>query len=390
MERFSRIVVVLAAGSGSRLGPGVPKQYRLLGNVPLLRRTLQRLEEAKDHFHRAVIVIQPEHQPLYEQGVEGFESWLLSPVFGGATRQASVHAALKAIERYDPEHVVLHDAARCFVSPDLIQQAFDALKHAKGAICASPVTDTLKKARQGYVIETVPRESIYTAQTPQAFHFGVLLAAHGKAVEQGIHDYTDDAALLECQGENVAIIESDNSNFKVTTEADWKRAETRLALNVSRFALGYDVHSFKPGNHVMLGGVKIPHTQGIEAHSDGDVILHALTDALLGLTGQGDIGTHFPPSDPQWRGQASHRFVEKALHFAREKEMRLTHCDITVLAEAPKLAIYREAICKNVAELTGLGENAVSLKATTGEGLGFIGRGEGLAAFVLVNAEFPP
>lgn len=390
MAYYGTIAILLSAGNSARMGTVLPKQYRLLRGAPLLRRSVQQLLLARSSFDKIIIVIQEKHRAFYEQAVEGLEDNLLSPVIGGATRQASVHAALKAIEDYRPQYVVLHDAARPFASPQLFKDVVQALKTAKGASCAVPVSDTLKRVENGTAVATLDREKLYAAQTPQAFDYSILRAAHEAAVIDNRNDFTDDAALLEWQGHEVKIVDGEINNFKLTTPQDWSRAETMLPQSKYRTAFGYDIHVFADGDHIMLGGVRIPYKQGVKAHSDGDVILHALTDALFGLTGQGDIGQHFPPNNPEWRNASSDLFVAHALKMLQRSGGCLKHCDITLLAESPKLAPHREAVINNISRLTGLPLNAIGLKATTLEGLGALGRREGLAAYVITTASFNP
>lgn len=381
--------IVLAAGLGTRLGEGVPKQYRLLAGMPVLRHSLLRVLEAQECFEKIAVVIAPGHEAFYRQVVDGLATdKLLPPIAGGATRQTSVYNALSALAQYEPDTILLHDAARPFALASLFKNAVAALEAAKGVICACPVSDTLKRAASGEVSETVARKDLYAAQTPQAFAYTTLRAAHEAAQKAGRTDFTDDAAMLEWQGETVRLVEGSIENFKLTTQEDWQRAEKRLSANTVRSALGFDVHRFAEGDHVMLGGVRIAHQRGVAAHSDGDVILHALTDALLGLTGEGDIGQHFPPSDPQWKNASSDLFVEKALGLLREHGGSLQHCDVTVIAEKPKLGAHRAAIRESLSKLTGLAASTIGLKATTAEGLGLIGKGEGLCAYVLVTANF--
>ncbi|MES2907097.1 MAG: bifunctional 2-C-methyl-D-erythritol 4-phosphate cytidylyltransferase/2-C-methyl-D-erythritol 2,4-cyclodiphosphate synthase [Pseudomonadota bacterium] len=382
-------VVIVAAGRGSRMAGTVPKQYRLLGGVPVLRRALLQVLNARTTFHKILVVIDPEHRSFYEQALEGLpQDIFIEPVAGGETRQESVFAALEALALLKPHHVVLHDAARIFVAPDLFEKTINALGNAKGAIAACRMTDTLKRTSGDIISETVARENLYAAQTPQAFDFETLYSAHQAALPEKRVDFTDDASLLEWQGHQVAIVESSADNFKLTTDDDWQRAEKLVKAGATKTALGFDVHRFKSGDHVMLGGVKIPHNKGIDAHSDGDVILHALTDAILGLIGAGDIGTHFPPSDAEWRGASSHIFVEKSLQLLHEKGGMLTHCDVTLISESPKIGPHRDKISASIAQLIDLSISAIGLKATTAEGLGMIGNGEGICAYVLVSARF--
>jgi 2-C-methyl-D-erythritol 4-phosphate cytidylyltransferase/2-C-methyl-D-erythritol 2,4-cyclodiphosphate synthase len=381
------LAILLAAGQGARIG-GLPKQYRLLGGMPVLRHSLLRLAQARDLIENVVVVIQPEHELLYQQAIEALpRDFLLPPVTGGVTRQGSVMNGLRALAKLQPQQVLIHDAARPFLTRELINAALSALTKAKGAIVACEVSDTLKRAANDFVSETIMRENLYAVQTPQAFDYATLFAAHIEANKQRRQDFTDDAALLEWQGHKVALVAGSNDNFKLTLDEDFARAEKFFAM-VSRSALGYDVHAFAEGDHVMLGGVRVPHTRGVRAHSDGDVILHALTDAIFGLTGNGDIGRHFSPADSHWQNAPSRIFVAKALALLHKHGGKLNHCDVTLLAQEPKISAARDRIISSLATLLDLPPSSVGLKATTTEGLGFIGRREGIAAYVMASAQF--
>ncbi len=385
MTQIKLCAIVLAAGSGTRMGAGTPKQYRDLDGMMVLRRTLQALLSLDISFEKIVVVIDPAHSALFETARHGFDQNRIVAVEGGPTRQSSVFCGLKALEDLNPDRVILHDAARPFAAPVLFQRILKTLQTQQAAICGVKVHDTLKRCTNGVILETMSREGLYQAQTPQGFNYIHLLAAHEKAVAEKRNEFTDDAALMEWQGHDVTMVEGDMDNFKITTETDFVRAADKISARVSKTAFGYDVHAFCDGDHVTLGGVKIPHDKCVKAHSDGDVVLHALTDALFGLTGTGDIGTHFPPSDAQWKNAASEQFVAKAMAELKNADIRLIHCDISVLCEAPKLMPYRDGMLENLARLTGLEPRNIGLKATTSEGLGFVGRGEGLAAYVIVT-----
>jgi 2-C-methyl-D-erythritol 4-phosphate cytidylyltransferase/2-C-methyl-D-erythritol 2,4-cyclodiphosphate synthase len=388
MSKLTSIAIVLAAGSGTRMQSDVPKQYRLLRGMPVLRHSLMRLFEARELVKKTIVVIQPEHEQFYRQAVEGLpQDFLLPPVTGGATRQESVLAGLRALARHQPQRVLVHDAARPFITAVLIANTLQGLEQAKGAICAIKVSDTLKRAANDFIRETVTRENLFAAQTPQAFDYATLLAAHIAAKKEDRHDFTDDAALLEWQKHKVALVEGSTENIKLTANDDFRLAEKSF-VTTSRCALGYDVHAYGDGDHVMLGGVKIPHKRGVSAHSDGDVILHALTDAILGLAGNGDIGQHFPPFDPKWKNAPSKIFVAKAVEFLQAGGGCLNHCDVTLIAQEPKISMHRNQIVTSLAAMLGLPVSAVGFKATTSEGMGFIGREEGLAAYVMVTAQF--
>jgi 2-C-methyl-D-erythritol 4-phosphate cytidylyltransferase/2-C-methyl-D-erythritol 2,4-cyclodiphosphate synthase len=316
---------------------------------------------------------------------------LLDPVFGGTTRQLSVLAGLEALESRHPRLVAIHDAARPFVSSDLIARAVQA--GAKGAaVPVLPVTDTVKVVdAQGIVTTTLDRSTLRTIQTPQIFPYATLLDAHRKAAAANRIDFSDDAALAEWANIPVATFEGDSSNIKMTTTQDFSRAEAEryAALGDIRTGSGYDVHVFGPGDHVMLGGVMIPHTQGLTGHSDADVVLHALVDAILGALADGDIGVHFPPSDPKWRGASSDRFLAFAVERVRARGGMIAHLDATVVCEAPRVGPHREAIRKRIAEIAGIGPDRVGIKATTSEELGFTGRREGMTASALATIRLP-
>lgn len=386
--------VVVAAGRGIRaLGTGsVPKQYVSLAGVSVLRRTLDRLIE-----HRQIaavqVVIHPSDVALYEAATHGFEGPLLPKVVGGDTRQASVLAGLDALAPFEPDRVLIHDAARPFVDLDLIGRVLAGLDHHVGAIPALRVADTLKRAEaNGCIAATVAREGLWRAQTPQGFHFKAIRDAHRKAIAEGVLDLTDDAAVAERYGLAVALVEGSERNRKLTTAEDLIVAERELAGGVIpdvRTGTGFDVHRFAEGDHVWLGGVRIPHTQRLDGHSDADVALHAVTDALLGAIGDGDIGQHFPPSDPQWKGAASHIFLEDAARRVRARGGRIGNVDLTILCEAPRIGPHRDAMRSAIASMLGIDVDRVGVKATTTEQLGFTGRKEGIAAMATATVVLP-
>ncbi len=387
--------LIVAAGSGVRAGlaEGRPKQYCTVGGEPVLRRTL-RAFLAYPGVHRVLCVIRAGDMALYEEAVSGLPcTKLLAPVKGGDTRQLSVAAGLEALVPHSPGAVLIHDAARPFISAQCIEDTLAALASCDGAVAAAPVTDTLKRGDGGQCAGTVSREGLWRAQTPQTFHYGKILAAHRAAAKETRSDFTDDGALAEWAGLTVALVENASENMKITTAGDLAMADLIASAGEAspadmRCGTGFDVHAFGEGNHVTLCGIKVPHTQGIEAHSDGDAGLHALTDALLGTIGAGDIGDHFPPSDPQWRGADSAIFLLHAVKLVRERSGRITNADITHICERPKIGPHREAMCLKVAELLGIARERVSVKATTSEGLGFTGRREGLAALATATVIF--
>jgi 2-C-methyl-D-erythritol 4-phosphate cytidylyltransferase/2-C-methyl-D-erythritol 2,4-cyclodiphosphate synthase len=368
-------VLVVAAGRGHRLGGALPKQYLPLAGRPVLRHSLEVFAQ-----HPAVdavrVVIHPDDLDLYQAAARGLD--LLSPVDGGATRQDSVRLGLESLSALRPRRVLIHDAARPFADAALVQRMVSALDEGPGAIPALPVADTLKRGAEGVILETVDRHALWRAQTPQAFRYDEILAAHRAAAGR---ELTDDAAVAEAAGLSVALVPGAEENFKVTTEADLRRAERLLAPAADiRCGNGYDVHRFGLGDRVMLCGVKIPHDQGLEGHSDADVGLHALTDAILGAIGAGDIGQHFPPGDPRWRGAESSRFLAHAASLVAARGGRLLSLDVTIICERPKVGPHRAAMVQRIAEILGLDPARVSVKATTTEGLGFTGRREGIAA----------
>jgi 2-C-methyl-D-erythritol 4-phosphate cytidylyltransferase/2-C-methyl-D-erythritol 2,4-cyclodiphosphate synthase len=317
---------------------------------------------------------------------------VLPPVFGGATRQASVRAGLEALMPHAPEIVLVHDAARPFVSEALLSRAIDAMRHTDAAIPALPVTDTVKSVDdQECVTGTIPRAGLRLVQTPQAFSFAALLDAHRRAAAAGLDEFTDDAALAEWAGLGVAVFAGETGNIKMTTPEDFIRAQTTqmTALGDLRTGAGIDVHAFAPGDHVTLGGIRIAHTHALTGHSDADVALHALTDAILGALADGDIGAHFPPSDPQWRGAASERFIRFAVQRVADRGGRIAHLDLSIVCEAPRIGPHRDAMRENIAQLTGVTLDRVAVKATTSERLGFTGRGEGIVAYATATVRLP-
>jgi 2-C-methyl-D-erythritol 4-phosphate cytidylyltransferase/2-C-methyl-D-erythritol 2,4-cyclodiphosphate synthase len=323
---------------------------------------------------------------MYAGGVAGHG--VAGPVIGGAERQDSVLAGLEALAADPPDLVLIHDAARPLVDAATISRVIDALAEAPGALAASPVTDTLKRGRDGTVDTTVDRAGLWRARTPQGFRYPDILAAHRAARGQKL---TDDAAVAEAAGLRVQLVTSNPDNIKVTMPEDLARAERILLADLAdvRMATGYDVHRFAAGDHVNLCGIRVPHDAALEGHSDADVALHALTDAVLGAIGAGDIGQHFPPTDARWKGAASDQFLRHALSLVRERGGVVAHLDVTVICERPKIGPHREAMRARVAEIAGLPVERVSVKATTTEGLGFTGRREGIAAQAAATVRLP-
>ena len=382
--------VVVAAGRGTRAAGGdLPKQFRPVGGEPMLRRALAMLA---DHpmLGRVQPVIHPEDVARFQSAAAGIRT--LAPVYGGATRQMSVRAGLEALSKQPPDIVLVHDAARPFASAELIARAIAAAGNTGAAIPAMAVTDTVKTIdAEGNVEKTLDRTALRLVQTPQAFNFTALLAAHRHAAAQGRADFTDDAALAEWAGMKVAVFAGEPGNIKVTTAEDFTRAEAIgfAALGDVRTGTGIDVHAFGPGDHVTLGGLRIPHVRALTGHSDADVALHALTDAILGALADADIGAHFPPSDPQWKGASSDRFLSFAVERVKACGGRIAHLDLTLVCEAPKIGPHRDAMRTQIAQLAGIDVSRVAVKATTSERLGFTGRGEGIAAYATATVRLP-
>jgi 2-C-methyl-D-erythritol 4-phosphate cytidylyltransferase/2-C-methyl-D-erythritol 2,4-cyclodiphosphate synthase len=386
-------VIIVAAGRGARFGGEVPKQYRALAGKPVLAHTLEafgRLEPVG----RIVTVIHPDYAADYERAAlaSGVANARLAWCAGGASRQDSVRLGLEALAEENFDGVVLiHDAARPFADEALISRAiFTALQHGAG-IPVLPVADTLASLDgAGNLAGNPDRDALRRVQTPQSFLFAPILSAHRKAAAGKRSDFTDDASLASAYGHPVATFAGDEAAFKITVEADLARAERHLAPapHETRTGMGYDVHSFDEGDGVWLGGVKIPYSRKLSGHSDADVLLHALVDALLGTIGDGDIGQHFPPSDERWRGAPSRLFLEDAARRVRQAGGRIINVDCTIISEAPKVGPHRPAMQALIGEVLGLAPTRVGIKATTNEKMGFVGRGEGIAAFAVASVAF--
>lgn len=384
-------VVIVAAGRGSRAGPAGlgPKQYVDLAGRTVLARSAEAFAR-----HTGIgpiqVVIHADDTELYRAALGPLAQRALAPVIGGRTRQESVRAGLEALAPYAPSVVLIHDAARPFVDDGVIGRVIAALASADGAIAALALSDTLKRVGpEGRISGTLDRNGLWRAQTPQGFRYTAILDAHRKAASHPV-ELTDDAAVAELAGLSVTVVEGSPKNIKITTPEDIAMAQAELtgAMEI-RTGQGFDVHRFTDGDHVWLGGVRIPHTAKLEGHSDADVALHALTDAILGAIADGDIGQHFPPSDPQWKGASSDRFLADAARRAREKGARIVNVDVTILAEAPRIGPHRAAMQARIAEILELGPGRVGIKATTTEGLGFTGRREGIAAMAQATLELP-
>lgn len=404
------LALIVAAGAGERMGGDVPKQYRLLNGQSMLQRSI-----AAFLHHPAIaevrVVIHPQHLALYEEQCGNLG--LGKVILGGMTRQESVFLGLQALQDSPPHLVLIHDAARPFVSATIIDRVLSVLADAPAVIPAIEIVDTLKQVDGSRVISTPDRASLRAVQTPQGFHYSALHHAHERYKHQTV---TDDATLMEKMGVPVAIVQGDVHNRKLTTPHDWQWAtmqETGMKQNITNTnemtnatgiaatvitatGQGVDVHQFVPHPDgtpeaqriVRLGGICLPHTHRLEGHSDADAVLHALTDAILGAAGAGDIGQHFPPSDAKWKGADSVLFLQESLKLLQREQGMLQHVDVTILCEAPKIGPHRAAMRTRLAELLGLPEKRVNVKATTTEGLGFTGRREGLMAMAIASVRF--
>ena len=381
------VALIVAAGRGERarsaaLAP--PKQYCTLAGKPVLRWTVEAFANHPLISGVQVVIAEADRQH-YETAISGLD--LRPPVIGGTTRQHSVRHGLEALSETSTENVLIHDGARPFVSGGLITRVIDALKTADAAAPMLPVADTLRrKTAEGFRIE--PREDLLRAQTPQGFRFGSILTAHRVFAEMNA---TDDFALAERAGLSLAAVPGEEVNLKLTTPNDFALAERMASASLLdiRTGTGFDVHRFAAGDHVWLCGVKVPHSFGLEGHSDADCGLHALTDAILGCIAAADIGAHFPPTDERWRGAPSHVFLAHAASLVRDKGGVIAHVDVTLICERPKIAPHREAMRARIAEILRLEIGRVSVKATTTEGLGFAGRREGLAAQAIATIRLP-
>ena len=375
--------VVVAAGAGLRAGPGEPKAWRTLGGRPLIRWSVEGL--LAGGAEEVIVVVARDRLAQVDEALAGLDGW--RAVTGGNTRADSVQAGLAALTAARGQPVLVHDAARPFVSRTHVERLLAALDVADGAVPALPVPDTLKRG-DGLIDETVSREGLWRAQTPQAFRFGRLKAAYRRwpATEEP----TDDASVMERAGGHVAMVPGDPMLMKLTYPEDFLMAEQIAASRrIVRTGFGVDAHRFGPGDVVWLGGIRIEHDLGLVGHSDADCGLHALTDAVLGAIAEGDIGEHFPPSDPRWKGASSDQFLLHAVKLATAKGGRILNADLTLICERPKIRPHRDAMRARIAELLGLPIERVSVKATTTEGMGFTGREEGLMAQAVVSVETP-
>ena len=377
-------VLIAAAGTASRMGLDTPKQYMLINNMSILRYTIEKFMNFKE-LKSLQVIIHPDHEDLYHEAVKGLK--IEPPVMGNSSRKSSVYNGLQSFsESNASDTVLIHDAARPLVQPEDIRKLLDTMQNADAATLAAPIADTLYREGQ-----TIDRENLWAIQTPQAFKIGQLIEAHEKFMDDD--SFTDDAGLIRAMGQKVEIVPASRANIKITTEEDFIMVQAILAGQTeTRTAIGFDVHAFETApsaRKLMLGGIEVPHTVALTGHSDADVVLHAITDAILGTINEGDIGTHFPPSDPQWKDVDSAVFLKKAGEILAAKGGSINLLDVTVMAEEPKIGPHREAMQKRIAEILGLCPTRVSIKATTTEKLGFTGRKEGMACQALATVTLP-
>lgn len=380
------IAIIVAAGRGIRFGGPTPKQYLDLAGEPVLTHTLRAVLAAP--VDAVLVAIHPDARADYERAVASLDDKRLLPaVMGGRSRAESVRNALEALQEQAPARVLIHDGARPFITPERIR----ALIEAEGAaILAEPLVDALWREDDGKADAPIARDGLWRAQTPQCFPYRELLEAHRAEAASGNQPALDDAETYRRAGGQVTLIKGNAENFKITTSDDLARAE-RLLLPAfeTRTGQGFDVHRFAPGDHVWLCGLRIPHDQRLEGHSDADIGLHALSDAIYGALADGDIGRHFPPSDPQWKDAESHIFLSHAAGLVHARGGRIVHAEVTLMAEAPKIAPHADAMRTRLGEIMKVSASRIGVKATTMERMGFVGRGEGLAALASATIELP-
>jgi 2-C-methyl-D-erythritol 4-phosphate cytidylyltransferase/2-C-methyl-D-erythritol 2,4-cyclodiphosphate synthase len=409
-EKYKNIgVIIVAAGNGVRAGGDKPKQYQNIAAVPVLRRTI---DAFLPYFpmENLRIVISEEHKSFFQECIQGPSSQdlqshgpqsqdflsqssqghsLSPPVLGGRTRQESVFNGLQAFGENPPDYILVHDAARPFVTADIITSVIKALENgSKAVVPAVKIVDTLKFAENDIISHTVPRDNLYKVQTPQGFDFKALLNSHSAEVGK---EHTDDGAVMEATGHSITLSKGDEDNFKITVADDFKKAEKMImnSLNDIRVGSGFDVHRFETGDKVTLCGVDIPFNQKLKGHSDADVAMHALTDAILSAIAAGDIGTHFPPSDIRWKGEPSETFLKHAANLVQEQGGIIAHAGITIICEAPKIGPHKDTMRKRLANIMNMDMDRISVQATTTEKLGFTGRGEGIAAQATATIRLP-
>jgi 2-C-methyl-D-erythritol 4-phosphate cytidylyltransferase / 2-C-methyl-D-erythritol 2,4-cyclodiphosphate synthase len=391
-ETMKVAAVIVAGGSGLRAGGELPKQYQIIGGKPVIWWTLNAFLNHPQISH-VIVVLGAGHERLFASATTGIK--VHAAVTGGATRQESCRIGIEACAKIAPDKIMIHDAARPFVSAAQITQVIVELEHAEAVVPGLAFADTMKFAPNGVIQKTIDRTAMWFVQTPQGFDFSKIRAAHRNALRDNQNELTDDAAVAEFAGMQVRIFSGDPQNKKLTTSADITTADQVLTRQMFvekpdiRVGQGIDFHVFEDGDAVTLCGVKIPHTHKLNGHSDADVALHALTDAILGAIGEGDIGTHFPPTEMQWKGAASSIFVEKAVSLMQARGGALANVDITILAEAPKITPYISAMKVVLGPLLHLTQDRIAIKATTTERLGAIGRKEGMAAFAVATVRLP-
>lgn len=390
MVNLQTTAIIVAAGRGSRAGAGGPKQYRKLAGRAVIARTVEAFLRHEE-IGAVRVIIHRDDSEEYETAMDSLLSHekLMEPVTGGAERQDSVRLGLESLESTAPQRVLVHDAARPFIDAPTISRVISALDGHDGAIAALPVHDTIKRAAGEIIETTVPRDALWRAQTPQGFRFDKILAAHRAVTGKTL---TDDAAVAEAAGLKVKLVSGSPDNMKITQAEDFGMAEIILGRKTAmeyRTGHGFDVHAFEDGDAAIICGVEIPHDKKLKGHSDADVGMHALTDALLGALGAGDIGDHFPPSDPQWKGAASHVFLKKARDLVIDASGRIIHCDVTLMCEAPKIGPHRDKMRAALADILNIDAARISVKATTTEQLGFTGRREGIAAMATATVALP-
>ena len=385
---MSTYAIIVAAGSGTRAGGEIPKQYQIIGGKPVIAHTVQAFLN-HPQIDGVSIVIGKDHQQYFYDALSDFD--LPAPIIGGDTRQQSVFNGLQSIAQHNPDRVLIHDAARPFISAQVINNVISALGKVECAIPTVDVVDTITQVENNLITGKLDRSTLRAVQTPQGFNFNAIYAAHKTAADAGDTTATDDSALMS----SVTVVQGDIANIKLTTASDITQANQTMSQNTFanlhdiRVGQGYDVHAFENGDHVILCGEKIPFTKSLKGHSDADVAMHALTDAILGAISEGDIGKHYPPSDPQWKGAASEIFLKGAVKLIEDRGGRLAHCDITIICEAPKLRPHIDAMRQTMADIMGLALDRMSIKATTSEQLGFTGRGEGIAAMATATVRLP-
>ncbi len=384
-------LLIVAAGRGHRAGGNGPKQYVKLAGKTVLAHTISAFIDLP-HVSKIITVIHRDDEALYREAARAFGDRLLPPVFGGDTRQQSVLHGLRALAPLRPGFVLIHDAARPFVDSTLIARVVDGLARHEAVLPAISVTDTIKRVKDELVEETVDRANLYAAQTPQGFAFPLIQELHERAAKEKDVQFTDDVSLAEWAGVRVQRVEGRANNFKLTTPRDMEMAELILAASQqmeTRTGSGFDVHPFEAGDAVTLCGITIPFDQKLKGHSDADVAIHALTDALYGALGEGDIGHHFPPSDAQWKGADSSVFLTHATELVAQRGGKIINIDLTIICEKPKISPHQPEMRQKLSQIMKIDAHRISIKATTTEGLGFAGRGEGIAAQAVATISVP-